>query len=297
MARFVTVNRDTAYLLPPSVDEWLPKEHLAQFVVQGVEHLDLSALIKAYAGRGSDTHPPAVLPGPLVYGYATAVYSSRVIERATFDSIAFRYIAGNTHPAQINPKAQVNLTDEESRIMPRAGGGFDQCYKAQLSVEIESRLIMTTGLTQSTVDKQQVVPALETLAALPEPLKGMPVLITDNGYVSEAHVNACAGRAITPLFALGREGHHISLEKRFALELVGPPPEGPLAAMKHQLKTKAGKTLYALRKSTVEPVIGIIKSVMGFRQFPLRGLTKVTGEWNLVCLACSVKRLGRLQAL
>jgi len=181
-------------------------------------------------------------------------------------------------PPKIDPKAQVNLTDEESRIMPRAGGGFDQCYNAQLSVEIESRLIMTTGLTQSTVDKQQVVPALDTLAALPEPLQGIQALVTDNGYMSEANVNACAGRTIMPLFALGREGHHISLEERFACELVGPPPPQPLAAMKHRLQTRAGKTLYALRKSIVEPVIGIIKSVMGFRQCSLRGLAKVKGE-------------------
>lgn len=448
MIRFVTVNRDTAYLLPPSVDEWLPQGHLARFVTEMVEQLDISALVKAYAGRGSAAHHPGVLLGLLVYGYATGVYSSRAIERATYDSVAFRYIAGNTHPdhdtlasfrrrflaeieqlfvqllliaraagilklgaicldgtkikadasrhsalsyahlcelqakvaaevqelmaraetadgqtgidgmdipaeltrreelqerlavakakieameaerhaaeqveyeakrtayekrkedgkgggkppappvAEINPKAQVNLTDEESRIMPRAGGGFDQCYNAQLAVEIESRLIMTTGLTQSTVDKQQVVPTLETLAALPAELQGVQVLVTDNGFMSAANVKACAEHDIIPLFALGRDGHHISLAERFAPEPVGPPPPEPLAAMKHRLATKDGKTLYALRKSTVEPVIGIIKSVMGFRQFSLRGLQKVKGEWNLACLAYNMKRLHRLQ--
>ena len=450
MTRFVTVNRNTDYLLPPSVDDWLPQTHLARFVVEVVEQLDLSSVVKVYAGRGSDAHHPSVLLGLLIYGYATGVYSSRKIERATYDSVAFRFIAGNTHvdhdtlatfrrrflaeieklfvqvllmareagvlkvgaicldgtkvkanasrhsalsyahllelqakvaaevkalmaraeaadaqatadgmdvPAElarrealqkrlaaarakiealeaqrhaaeqaefeakraaheqrkaegkgggrapappqatINPKAQINLTDEESRIMPRAGGGFDQCYNAQLSVQTESRLILTTGLTQSTVDKQQVAPTLDTLAALPKPLQGTHTLVTDNGFMSEANVDACAKSGIMPLFALGREGHHISLEERFAPEWCGPPPEQPLAAMKHRLQTVAGKALYALRKSTVEPVIGIIKSVMGFRQFSLRGLAKVKGEWNLVCLAYNMRRWHRMQVI
>lgn len=98
MSRFVTVNRDTAYLLPPSVDEWLPEEHLARYVVEVVDALDLSQMIRAYAGRGSDAHHPAVLSALLIYGYATGTYSSRKIEAASYDSLAFRYIAGNTHP-------------------------------------------------------------------------------------------------------------------------------------------------------------------------------------------------------
>ena len=454
MTRFVTINRDTSYLLPPSVDEWLPGKHLARFVVGMVDQLDLKGLIEAYAGRGSAAQYPSVLLGLLLYGYATGVHASRAIERATYDSVAFRYVAGNTHPdhdtlatfrrrfiaqieplfvqvlllartagilklgvlcldgtkikanasrhsalshehlcklqaqiaaevkallaraeaadqsqesdgmdvpaeltrrevlqqrlaeararieameaerqarekaeyaakvaareakaeatgkkprgkppappaAGINPKAQVNLTDAESRIMPRSGGGFDQAYNAQLSVEIESRLIVTTGVTQSTVDKQQVVPALDTLAALPAALQGIHALVTDNGFTSAANVKACAVRGITPLFSLGRDGHHISLAERFAcepaLEPTSPPPPDPLAAMRHLLKTKAGRTLYALRKSTVEPVIGIVKSVCGFTHFSLRGLHNVTGEWNLACLAYNMKRLHRLQ--
>ena len=98
MRRFVTVNRDTAYLLPPSVEDWLPKDHLARFIVDIVEQLDLSALIRQYRGAGSAAYHPAVMLGLLIYGYATGVYSSRRIEAATYESVPFRYIAANQQP-------------------------------------------------------------------------------------------------------------------------------------------------------------------------------------------------------
>jgi transposase len=98
MARFVLVDRDTEFLFPPSVQEWLPKDHLARFVVDVVEQLDLSGLEQSYAGRGSDAHHPAMLVALLLYGYATGTFSSRALERASYDSIAFRYITANTHP-------------------------------------------------------------------------------------------------------------------------------------------------------------------------------------------------------
>ena len=96
MSRFIAVDRDTAYLLPPSVDEWLPQDHLARFVVEVIEQLDLGELTRQYAGRGSAAYHPAVLLGLLVYGYASGVHSSRKIERACHDSVAFRFIAANT---------------------------------------------------------------------------------------------------------------------------------------------------------------------------------------------------------
>ena len=98
MSNFRTINRDTAFLLPPSVDEWLPDRHLARFVVEVIDGLDLSELVKAYRGSGSASYHPAMLLGLLVYGYSTKVFSSRAIERATHDSVAFRFIAGNEHP-------------------------------------------------------------------------------------------------------------------------------------------------------------------------------------------------------
>lgn len=98
MGNFVTIDRKTDYLFPPSVSDWLPENHLARFVVEVVDQLDLSELTRQYAGRGSKAHHPAVLLSLLIYGYATGVFSSRKIERATHDSIAFRYLAANTHP-------------------------------------------------------------------------------------------------------------------------------------------------------------------------------------------------------
>ena len=98
MNRFRPVDRQTGYLLPPSVDEWLPEDHLARFIVEVVDGLDVGTLEKAYAGRGSAAYHPTVLLSLLVYGYANGVFSSRKIERATFDSVAFRFIAAGTHP-------------------------------------------------------------------------------------------------------------------------------------------------------------------------------------------------------
>jgi len=98
MSRFIAIDRDTAYLLPPSVDEWLPQNHLARFVVEVIDQLDLSELTRQYAGRGSDAYHPAMLLGLLVYGYTTGLHSSRKIERACHDSVAMRFIAANTQP-------------------------------------------------------------------------------------------------------------------------------------------------------------------------------------------------------
>ena len=98
MSNFRQVDRETGFLLPPSVDEWLPERHLARFVVEVIERLDLLAMVKAYRGSGSASYHPSVLLGLLVYGYATGVFSSRQLERATYDSVAFRFIAANDHP-------------------------------------------------------------------------------------------------------------------------------------------------------------------------------------------------------
>jgi len=449
MSRFVTVDRDTDYLLPPSVSDWLTEDHLAGFVVEVIDRLDLSELTRQYAGRGSKAHHPAVLLGLLIYGYATGVFSSRKIERASYDSIAFRYIAANTHPdhdtiatfrrrflpqledlfvqvlllaremklvklgrialdgtkikanaskhkarsyahvkkieqqlkaevkaltaqaeeadqtpvidgmdlpAEIarrevrlkaldaaklkieerakervereqvgyqskqekrqaqrdagkkpkgpepkppqpgpKDKDQVNLTDEESRIMPVSGGGFEQCYNAQASVDTETMLVMSTHVTQAANDKQQIEPALHSLAALPDKLGKVTDLLGDTGYFSANNVELCTQANIQPLLAVARDHHHLSVFERFAPDSPVPETDEPLALMGHRLKTQAGRTLYGLRKQTVEPVFGIIKHVMGFRQFSMRGLDKVSGEWTLATLAWNVKRMNVLR--
>jgi len=96
--RFIQCDRDTLYLMPPSIQDWLPENHLARFVVDIVSQLDLWPLVSAYAGRGSDAYPPGTLLALLFYGYATGVFSSRKLETATYDSVAFRFITANTHP-------------------------------------------------------------------------------------------------------------------------------------------------------------------------------------------------------
>src|SRR3982750_1206648 len=100
MSNFRPIDRDTGFLLPPSVDEWLPEKHLARFVVEVIDGLDLGRMARAYRGSGSASYHPTMLLGIMVYGYATGVFSSRKLERATYDSVAFRFIAANDHPDQ-----------------------------------------------------------------------------------------------------------------------------------------------------------------------------------------------------
>jgi transposase len=446
MSNFRPTDRLTGYLMPPSVDEWLPQRHLARFVVEVVEGLDLRAMSKAYRGSGSASYHPAPLLSMLIYGYATGVFSSRKLERATYDSVAFRFIAANDHPdhdtiatfrrrflkeiegqfvevlklaremgvlkmgtvaldgtkihanasrhsalsyehagkieAQLKAEAaellakaeaadqadvpdgmsipeelarretrleqlavarakiearakerlardeaeyaaklaareaktgamggkprgkppeppvegplptdQINLTDEESRIMPVAGGGFEQCYNGQAVVAAGSLLVVAAEVVQAANDKQQLQPMLNKLAVLPGALGNVETLLADNGYFSAANVTACAAAGIDPLIAMGRQPHYPSLAERF--EDTPPPPENPtpVEAMAYRLKTPDGRKLYALRKQVPEPVFGIIKSVLGFRQFLLRGLDRVQGEWSLVTMAWNMKRL------
>jgi len=446
MANFRPSDRLTSFLLPPSVDEWLPERHLARFIVEVIENLDLTTMSKSYRGTGSASYHPAPLLGLLVYGYATGVFSSRKLERATYDSVAFRFIAANDHPdhdtiatfrrrflkeiealfvkvlllaremgvlkmgtlaldgtkihanasrhralsyeyagkieAQLKeevaellakaeaadqtdvpdgmsipeelarrqdrleklavakakiearaaeryarelteheaklaareaktaatgkkprgkppqppvqgplPKDQINLTDEESRIMPVAGGGFEQCYNAQAVVTADSMLVIAADVVQAPNDKQQIEPMLNQIGGLPDSLGKAERLLADTGYFSAANVAACEAAGIAPLIAMGRQPHHPPLGEFFCDDPLAPENPTPVEAMAHRLKTRAGRELYALRKQIPEPVFGIIKSVMGFRQFLLRGIDKVRGEWRLVTMAWNLKRM------
>jgi hypothetical protein len=136
---------------------------------------------------------------------------------------------------------------------------------------------------------------IKTLQDQAQRLGGVTTLIADTGFCSESNLKACVDAKMEPLIALERQDHHPHWRGRFT----EPAPLGadatPMKAMAHRLATKAGRAVYALRTQTVEPVFGIIKSVMGFRQFSLRGLRKASGEWNLVCLAWNVKRMALLR--
>ena len=169
--------------------------------------------------------------------------------------------------------------------------------KASPAVVAEGSLLMVaTNVVQAPNDKQQLAPMLAKINALPENLGKPDVMLGDNGTFSATNVTACLASEIEPLLALGRDPHHPSLGERFADAPPAPENPTPVEAMAHRLHTPEGKKLYALRKHTPEPVFGIIKSVLGFRQFLLRGLDKVSGEWTLVTMAWNVKRMFALKA-
>ena len=122
-------------------------------------------------------------------------------------------------------------------------------------------------------------------------------LIADNGFFSQANVNACHEAKIEPLLALKRESHHTPVLEPFAADLSPPQTSDPVEQMAHRLSTQDGRALYKLRKQTVEPVFGIIKRVMGWRQMSMRGLAKAQGEWSLVTMAWNIKRLHVLRSV
>jgi hypothetical protein len=170
--------------------------------------------------------------------------------------------------------------------------GFDQDYNAQIAVDQDSYFIVGLSLSNHPNDQGEAQP---TLVAIPPELGTPTAAALDNGYFSAANIEVFRSRGIAPYIATGREPHHRSWQEWFA-EQPAPPlaDASPRQEMAYQLKTELGKAIYAARKYTVEPVIGIIKEVLGFRQFSLRGLQAVAGEWCLVCLAFNLKRLHRL---
>ena len=213
MSPFKPINRHTSYLFPPSVDDWLPEQHLARFVVDVVEQLDLKEM-----------------------------------ERATYDSVAFRYVAANEHPDHDT------LNTFRKRFLPQIEG-------LMVQVLLIAQAMKLVSLGHIALDGTKV------------------------------KANASRHSALS-------YGHSEKLEQQLREEVARftePPPLAtdatPTESMRHRLKTKEGRALYAQRKCTVEPVIGIIKSVLGFRQFLLRGLDNVKGEWDLVALAWNLKRM------
>ncbi len=188
---------------------------------------------------------------------------------------------------------QYNFTDPDSRIMKNpTNAGFEQHYNVQVAVDQESLLIVGPALSNHPNDAHEAEP---TLAAIPPQIGTPDAAAMDRGYGGPATLEACARRGIEPYIATGREPHHQSWQERFA-PLPAPPPAeaSPQVQMAYKLQTARGKAIYGARKCTVEPVIGIIKEVLGFRQFSLRGLPAATGEWCLVCLAFNLKRLHTL---
>jgi transposase len=439
MTSYLPYDPGQMFLLPPALQEWLPEGHLAHFISDTVDTLDLSAFHARYAGGGPRNQPfhPAMMVKVLLYGYASGVFSSRKIARKLHEDVAFRVLgAGNfpAHrtirdfralhlkelaelfvqvvrlaremglvklgtiavdgtklkanasrhkamsyermvqaerelraqieallararaadeaeknepemdiPAEIErrearlaaiaaarerlqerqreadaargrtpedenkprgkdgrpkggryksdfgiPKdtAQENFTDPDSRIMKRAGGGFDAGYNAQTAIDDVAHLIVAAELTNNASDAGELPVMLEAvrtnLQALPKQA------LADTGYKSEAVFEALADSGCEVVVALGREG-----KAQLAVDSQKMPHTAAMAA---KLQTEAGRKAYARRKGLAEAPNGWIKHILGFRQFSLRGLKKVRAEWKLVCLAVNLRRMATMQA-
>jgi transposase len=198
-------------------------------------------------------------------------------------------------PSVPGPRAkdQYNFTDPESRIMKNStDSGFNQHYNVQVAVEQSSFLIVSNTLSNHPNDYGEAIP---TLDAIPAKIGRPEAATLDNGYFSEHNITEMEARGIDPYIATGREPHHRNWKTYFAQQPAPPPEDASLTVkMAYKLRTEIGRAIYRLRKCTVEPVIGIIKEVLGFRQFSLRGLAAAAGEWCLVCLAFNLKRLHKL---
>ena len=215
-------------------------------------------------------------------------------------------------PAAINPtpadKAQTNFTDAEAKIMKQSNKGFDYSYNAQAVVDGAEQIIVAAETTNAANDKEQAVPmaqaTLNNLKAaeieLPKASDGTPTPIpntADSGYFSAKAVDGLEGMGIDPHIAIGRQKPHeppAPAESESASAATSPATEASVKEkMKHKLGTAAGKVLYAARKQIVEPVFGMIKSARGIRKFLLRGLEKVSAEWQLICLTHNLLKIWR----
>jgi transposase len=179
--------------------------------------------------------------------------------------------------------AQDNFTDPESRIM-KTSAGYDQCYNGQMAVDEASQMIVATGLTNCAADNAELLPLIEqthaTLGAQPTEV------LADAGYRGDATFQTLETRQITAYISLGREGK---------LGTTTNPAHEATQRMAVRLASDSGRARYRRRKAIVEPVIGWIKEVLGFRRFSLRGEAKARGEWTVVCLAVNLKRFHRIR--
>src|SRR5207248_680322 len=225
-----------------------------------------------------------------------AEYEAKLAQRAERERTTGRRPRGRPPtPPVPGPRSgdQYNFTDPQSRIMKNpTDAGFEQDYNVQVAVDQQSLFIVGHALSNHPNDSQEAEPTLE---AMPPAIGTPEAAALDAGYFGPATLAACAKRGIEPYVATGRDPHHPSWQQRFA-PLPEPPPQEASAQVKmaYKLRTTLGKAIYGVRKCTVEPVIGIIKEVLGFRQFSLRGTAAAAGEWCLVCLAFNLKRLHTL---
>ena len=473
--QFRTCSLDQPLLLPPSLQDWLPEKHLARFIADVTDQLDLSQILAGYGrgdGRGMAAYHPVMMVRILLYGYCLGMVSSRKLERATYQDVAFRYLAADQHPdhdsiasfrqthlqalaglfmqalqlcekaglvklghvaidgtklkanaskhkamsyermtekekqlrgevekllaqaaqadaaedaqygkgkhgdelpaelarrdsrlqkiaeakvaleqeaqdrtvvekaaveakleerrrqeeergkkfggrppqvpdpqqVQPEPKAQRNFTDPDSRIMmDGATKSFTQAYNAQAAVDSQAQIIVAAALTQEANDKKQLLPMLkqveQNLGRKPEQASA------DAGYFSEAAVTDEKVAGIELLVPPNREKHRGDSETEQVIADIDTPaatqPQSPSVSesmppaksvaerMRDKLRTAAGRAVYKMRKAVVEPVFGQIKAVRGLRGFSMRGLEKVSAEWQIMCLTHNLLKLFR----
>lgn len=438
-ASYIPYLPDQDFLLPPSMREWLPEGHLAYFINDTVDALDLTAFHARYDKGGSRNQPfhPAMMVKVLLYGYATGVFSSRKIAAKLHEDVAFRLLAAGNMPAHrtirdfrafhlkelselfvqvvklaremglvklgtiavdgtkvkanasrhkamsyghmLKTEAQLrkeidallerarqadeaernlpevdipaeiarredrlaaiaaarerlekrqreadlergrdedddrrprgtdgkpkggrykrefgkpetsdqeNFTDSDSRIMKRAGGGFDPAYNGQLAVDEAAHIIVAAELTNNASDAGELPRMLQ---AVHNNLGEAPTqALADTGYRSEGVFEQLADGPTELVVALGREG-----KQQLHFNQAGKPHTAAMAA---KLQTDQGKDAYRKRKWIAEPPNGWIKNILGFRQFSLRGLHRAEAEWKLVCTALNLRRMCGLQA-
>ena len=326
---FISDTVNQTLLFPPSLHAWLPDDHLARFVVDVVSALDLDSIYASYRekdGRGQSAYAPEMMVRLLLYGYATGVYSSRRIEKHTWEDVAFRYLSGDQHPDH------ATLSEFRKRHLTALAGLFTQalllCAKAGLvqlghvsidgtkikanaskhkamsykrMTETEARLKQeinallaaaekadSAEITQEANDKKQLLPMITQIE---KNLAKKPGKVSsDAGYFSEANVTDESVKDVDLYVATGRDKHGAAVEASS-----GPPPPGasPKEAMREKLRTEAGRAVYKMRKAIVEPVFGQIKEQRGFRRFSLRGKENVSREWKLVCAVSNLLKLFR----
>lgn len=449
MVKFQGAAREQGLLMPYDLADWLPETHLARFIVEITDKLDFNDVYRQYQGKGTTAYDPKMLFALLVYGYSTGVFSSRKIEAATYDSVAFRFISGNQHPdhdtiaafrkrfieriggwfkdtlligkelglvklgniyidgtkiqanaskhkamsyeymqkleAQLEseveklldladkqdekekdqqleipqelqlrkdriekikqakeavearaaerlkrekeeydkkvekrgqdqaktgkkprgkapqlpsaePQAsdQYNFTDPESRIM-KTSNGFNQCYNAQAAVN-EDMIIVGAYSNAHANDKEEFIPSVASV--IPE-LGTIKTATADSGYFSENNISVVTQKSIEPIIAVAREEHNSFLKNYLndqitTTEINPAHQQTATEQMRQKLRTPEGKAIYKKRKQIVEPVFGIIKEVLGFRRFSLRGEKETSSEWSLVCIAYNLKRFFKL---
>ncbi len=443
MKRFIGPDREQSMLMPYDLMEWLPENHMARFIIEVIDRLEFSHIYNRYKGKGSTPYDPKLILGLLFYGYSTGIFSSRKIEAATYDSVAFRFIAGNHHPdhdtiasfrkrflpeikvwfkailligkelgfvklgniyidgtkvqanasrhkamsyeymkrlekqleeeidklldfaenqdekekdieldipAEIsrrqdrlekikkakevvesrakeryqqekkeydeklkkreavkkntgkNPRGrtpkeptkepketdQYNFTDPESRIM-KTSRGFDQCFNGQAAVN-DDMVIVGAYCNAHVNDKQEFIP---TIDSVPPELGKISAAVADTGYFSEDNITNSQGRGIMPILSTAREKHNTYLESLFNKKIFKDTTT-PTERMNMVLESQEGKKSYKKRKQTVEPVFGIIKEILGFRRFSLRGEFETDCEWSLICTAYNLKRFYKM---